>query len=296
MMENGAAAIEQEDRRVDALYDGQTALTAGTLKIASTFRRNEALFDGLRVIVVETGKLECGLPGHDRFTVAGPALCLVWNRRAEEGEHMFSGGQTLRYTAVSLTPTFAAHVSDGSAAHRAGSFLSDNPHIPALRISRIPESIRGVCSQIAACPLKGAGRSLFLTGKALELTGIALENTGDGETGATAISLADAERIRAAKDLLDSNLAHPPALAGLALAVGLNSRKLREGFSHIFGMSPNAYLHEARMDAAYRLLSSGNMQIATVAYRIGFTPAHFSVAFKKHFGVSPKALRGHADI
>ena len=292
MMENGATAIKQEDRRIEALYDGQAALTAGTLQIASSFRRSEALFDGLRVIVVETGMLECGLPGHDRFTVAGPALCLVWNRATEDGEHIFAGGQTVQYTAVSLKPSFAAHFSDEAAQCRAGRFLCDDPQIPALRIGRIPESIRSVCNQIAACPLKGVGRSLFLAGKALELSGIALESISDGEAGGAGISMADAERIRAAKDILDSNLAHPPALAGLALAVGLNSRKLREGFGRIYGMSPSAYLHEARMDAAYRLLSSGDFQIANVAYRIGLSPAHFSVAFRKHFGVSPKVLKG----
>ncbi len=26
-------------------------------------------------------------------------------------------------------------------------------------------------------------------------------------------------------------------------------------------------------------------------YRVGYTPAHFSVAFRKKFGVSPKSLR-----
>lgn len=289
---NGAAAIRQEDRRVEALYDGETALTAGTMKITASFRRNEALFDGLRVIVVETGKLECGLPGHDRFTIAGPALCLVWNRRSDEGEHIFAGGQTLHYTAVSLTPAFARVFSGDGPPGRGGRFLSDNPRIPALRIGRIPESIRGVCRQIEACPLKGAGRSLFLTGKALELTGIALESVDGGEAAGTEIGMADAERIRAAKDILDSKLSHPSTVAGLALAVGLNSRKLRDGFGRIYGMNPNAYLHQARMDAAYRLLSSGDHQIATIADRIGFTPAHFSVAFKKHFGISPKALKG----
>ena len=29
----------------------------------------------------------------------------------------------------------------------------------------------------------------------------------------------------------------------------------------------------------------------TVAYRVGYSPAHFSTAFRKRFGVSPKSLR-----
>ncbi|MFS7221060.1 AraC family transcriptional regulator [Rahnella inusitata] len=33
------------------------------------------------------------------------------------------------------------------------------------------------------------------------------------------------------------------------------------------------------------------MSVSTAAYHVGYTPAHFSVVFRKKFGVSPKSLR-----
>ncbi|WP_274611825.1 AraC family transcriptional regulator [Rahnella inusitata] len=34
------------------------------------------------------------------------------------------------------------------------------------------------------------------------------------------------------------------------------------------------------------------MSVSTAAYHVGYTPAHFSVVFRKKFGFSPKSLRG----
>lgn len=42
---------------------------------------------------------------------------------------------------------------------------------------------------------------------------------------------------------------------------------------------------------AYRLLVEGDLSVSSVAYRVGYSPPHFSVAFRKCFGVSPKTLK-----
>ncbi|MFS7195368.1 helix-turn-helix domain-containing protein [Rahnella inusitata] len=38
--------------------------------------------------------------------------------------------------------------------------------------------------------------------------------------------------------------------------------------------------------------SASRVSVSTAAYHVGYTPAHFSVVFRKKFGVSPKSLRG----
>ncbi|WP_413535129.1 helix-turn-helix domain-containing protein [Rahnella inusitata] len=47
-----------------------------------------------------------------------------------------------------------------------------------------------------------------------------------------------------------------------------------------------------RLDTAWHMLNSGEVSVSTAAYHVGYTPAHFSVAFRKKLGVSPKSLRG----
>jgi AraC-like DNA-binding protein len=43
------------------------------------------------------------------------------------------------------------------------------------------------------------------------------------------------------------------------------------------------------MEQAARLIGKGNVNITQVAYAVGFSnQTHFSTAFKKHYGMTPK--------
>ncbi|STQ45969.1 Bacillibactin transport regulator [Ewingella americana] len=85
---------------------------------------------------------------------------------------------------------------------------------------------------------------------------------------------------------------NPPTLAELALSVGMNTRKLTVGFRRLFGESVFEYLQSLRLETAWQMLTAGDVSVSTAAYQVGYSPAHFSVAFRKKFGVSPKSLRG----
>jgi len=47
-------------------------------------------------------------------------------------------------------------------------------------------------------------------------------------------------------------------------------------------------IKEARLNEAHRMLSDEESNVSTVAYGVGFSPAHFSIAFRKRYGVSPR--------
>lgn len=58
------------------------------------------------------------------------------------------------------------------------------------------------------------------------------------------------------------------------------------------GETPVQHLHRARLNYAARLLRESQMTVEEVMTRAGFnSPTHFYNAFKKQFGMSPKALR-----
>lgn len=74
----------------------------------------------------------------------------------------------------------------------------------------------------------------------------------------------------------------------LAEDVGLSRTQLHRRMKELTGISVGEFIRNLRLQQAAKLLSAGDVSISQVTYAIGFsTPAHFSAAFKKHFGVSP---------
>ncbi|WP_164170722.1 helix-turn-helix domain-containing protein, partial [Stenotrophomonas maltophilia] len=51
------------------------------------------------------------------------------------------------------------------------------------------------------------------------------------------------------------------------------------------------YLQEYRLREAHRMLCDEEANVSTVAYRVGYSPAHFSIAFRKRYGISPSEIR-----
>lgn len=102
----------------------------------------------------------------------------------------------------------------------------------------------------------------------------------------------DRERILFAKEYLLKHMAMPPTLAKLALVSGLNEFKLKNGFREMFGNSVFAYLAEARLVIAQRLLVEGSKTATEIAFELGYSSLqHFSSRYKERYGVTPRQLR-----
>lgn len=73
--------------------------------------------------------------------------------------------------------------------------------------------------------------------------------------------------------------------------MGLNPRKLKEGFRQVFDTTVFGYLHQYRMQIAQNLLQQ-KQKVAVVAATVGYaSPTSFSAAFQRQFGVKPKAYQ-----
>jgi DNA-binding response OmpR family regulator len=103
-------------------------------------------------------------------------------------------------------------------------------------------------------------------------------------------------RLFEARQLLIRRLADPPLLQELAAAVGTNQPKLSKGFRTLFGTTVFGYIRELRMLRARELLQRTCMPIKTIATEIGFrSTGDLTRAIKEHYGMTPTALRHHAD-
>ena len=54
----------------------------------------------------------------------------------------------------------------------------------------------------------------------------------------------------------------------------------------------NDYILSVRLQKARHYLNQGELTVAEVAYKVGFTsPGYFSTVFKTRFGISPKEFK-----
>ena len=83
-----------------------------------------------------------------------------------------------------------------------------------------------------------------------------------------------------------------PAGTELSRIAGINEFKLKRGFKEVFGQTVFGYLNDERMDLAKSDLLEKQKSITEIAFELGFSSVqHFSNAFKKKFGVSPRGVK-----
>lgn len=91
---------------------------------------------------------------------------------------------------------------------------------------------------------------------------------------------------------IDQSLSQPLSNAVLAERLNLSESYFYAIFQQQFGISPQKYLMNRRLQAARHQLLTSRKTLATLADELGFHDASsFSRAFKKQFGRSPGALR-----
>ena len=96
-------------------------------------------------------------------------------------------------------------------------------------------------------------------------------------------------KIRKAKEIILNKMTEPPTLQELSAEIGLNIKKLKEGFKQIYGDTVYGYLLDYKMNEARSMLNSKQYNINEISLKLGYsTSSHFIAAFKKKFGTTPK--------
>lgn len=137
---------------------------------------------------------------------------------------------------------------------------------------------------------QGTARDIAREARALELVAVFEEALCRPRA-----SDADVPRSRSlarkACAIIEAEFARPLSIAELARRTGCSPRTLSEAFRREFGMSIGGYLTRFRLDEAGRLLRQG-VRPTEVAYRVGYSPAHFATVFKRQHGIAPSRWRG----
>jgi AraC-like DNA-binding protein len=102
----------------------------------------------------------------------------------------------------------------------------------------------------------------------------------------------DTEIIQQLKEHLTKTFLDEHCLSTLARQFGTNTNKLMTLFKKIFGKSIFEFIGELRMNHAMDLLREHGLLVTEVARVVGYkNPNHFSIAFKRKFGISPSDLK-----
>lgn len=171
-------------------------------------------------------------------------------------------------------------------------FLSDeNKDKKYYKNAPITPAMSVVLSQIMNYNLNNSVKTLYLKGKAYELIGLYFNKPeeADIEQCPFLIDEDNVRRIRKAKDIIISRMTEPPSLQELSEEIGLNIKKLKEGFKQIYGDSVFSFLFDYKMEVARKMLESGKYNVNEVGLKVGYsTASHFISAFKKKYGTTPK--------
>ncbi|KRE00974.1 hypothetical protein ASE61_18585 [Bosea sp. Root670] len=271
------------------LFSRNLSLSAGTFLIQEGERIVGPMRPGLKVAVMLEGRQALELDDRPAVVLDGPAILIA----ANGGEHMQQrtglADGTLRCALIQFDFDFVAREFGPDVAKAARLACSDGA---GFWVRPADAPIRSLALQMAECQVGEALRPLYLAGKALELGALVLDRMlGERPTRPARLNPRLREQVHAARDRLLEALREPPGLAELARESGLNPTKLTSAFRAEFGASVFEYLQEQRLQQAYAMIASGETSIAVAAFKVGYSPAHFSGLFRKRFGIAPSALR-----
>ncbi|MBF9046972.1 helix-turn-helix domain-containing protein [Rhodobacterales bacterium LSUCC0031] len=98
--------------------------------------------------------------------------------------------------------------------------------------------------------------------------------------------------LRAAAALMRRHLENPLPIPEIARRLGLSQRGLEQRCKTAAGRAPLGLYAAIRLGEAYRLVQDTSLSVAEIAGRVGYADASaMTRAFRREFGLSPRALR-----
>jgi AraC family transcriptional regulator len=98
--------------------------------------------------------------------------------------------------------------------------------------------------------------------------------------------------LRQIHDAIESRLSEPLRVRDLADLARVSEFHFLRAFKRSTGMPPHQYVTGRRIDRAKTLLSTTDLSVAEIAWRVGFSnTSHFNAQFRKHTGATPGAWR-----
>jgi AraC-like DNA-binding protein len=149
-------------------------------------------------------------------------------------------------------------------------------------------------NDVRNCRYNGGLKKLFMLSKSIEILVLQAEayHLAESKINYYCDDNFDKDKIYFARDYIMENINNPPNLSELSRIAGINEYKLKRGFKETFNTTVFGYLSERRLELSRQALLENKKTVSEIAYEFGYSsPQHFSNAFKKKFGLSPKYVK-----
>jgi AraC-like DNA-binding protein len=195
----------------------------------------------------------------------------------------------IKRIAEAYPPLFEGMIGEYSRNSLFRAFPENIPFCPA-----IGEALNDLLSYKAA----GNAAQMYLDAKILEILSLFVcKEVQKKDTACACHTAKDHDRFIHAKTIIEEQYLNPPSLRDLALMVGTNDCKLKNGFKTLFGTTVFGHLFDYRMKLARQYLLDTGKSIQEIAEAVGYEyHSHFTTAFKRKFHVSPQEYRCQAGI
>ncbi|HET9708098.1 MAG TPA: AraC family transcriptional regulator [Gemmatimonadales bacterium] len=268
--------------------------------------------------VAEDGSLEAapGLclyrfssPVGPRYGITEPSLCVI----AQGSKEVLLGKERYRYDAfhyllVSAELPVAGHIVEASKEQpylalrlrldpavvtevliEAGFHSSETDNaIKVMAVSRLDVNLLDALVRVVRLLDSPGDYGMLAPLVAREIIYRLCLGAQGGRLRQIAFSGGRAHRMAKAIGLLRTNHNKPLRMAGLARQLGMSVSGLHHHFKAATGMSPLQFQKQFRLLEARRLLLAGDVDAATVGYRVGYDDAsHFSREYRRLFGEPP---------
>jgi len=138
-------------------------------------------------------------------------------------------------------------------------------------------------------------RKLHLEGlayKILVLQIMQFEDDIKSEGKKTMLRSSELNQMKKALKIIEDNMDDLPTVEQIAFHVGLNPRKLQQGFQEVFAKSVNEYIKDKRIEIIRTLLVNSEHSLTTIASIVGYkSQSYLSKLFKEEYGVQPSEFR-----
>lgn len=295
--ESSGEAVLQGSFGIARLVPGISIHTAAVTDLCS-LRSETEVESGLKIVMVVDGLTELSY-GHHQLAL-GPAggrcsAVALALRGREAFSRNWARGRTERKLVISLSPEWLDNsfgADDSRFAERIRAFTGQHLALQEWQASpRAQMLAREVIALPALNHLPAGLHCAYQTARCLEIAIEALDAIG---RRTTLPDTAQAHRQllgRRLCEVLNTPEAAALSLAEIARRVGSNPVTLQEIAREALGMTVFEYLREQALQRARRALTQGQSVAAAAALAGYASQSNFATAFKRRFGLTPRALR-----
>jgi len=248
----------------------------------------------LTVCILLEGKLECSFDGFETTldATSGPKAYIWAYAQPIQWRRKIQAGMRIRKVNISIEADWLhSQINNGLFVDREIDHLFESPF--GIHQWTPSSKITTLTSQVI---LQGQSDTLLHSirreSKSLEILGEAFEHfaKGNQETPADGKqrTISRAELVRdfiERQDMTQLNLAH------ISKELGFSVSSMQSSFKQAYEMTIMDYVRERCLIKAYEALDKDQVSIAEAAFIAGYnSPANFSTAFKRQFGVSPSEI------